>query len=153
MYKGAIFGLEDYIYRMPTDLRHSLFDNKEFFSNVELKSWPKVHFYSRRHAGTELLRMPLNNLPLWQLSFSNIANDFFIHQLNQMRSTLYRKLKKVGEMLGIEDNFEPPINEAMKRHAEYEVSVDKQQDSQEENTLAVMHTETHQLANLRTEKR
>lgn len=92
MYRGSIFGLEDYIYRMDTDLRHSLYDNKEFFANLELKSWPKVHFYSRRLAQTDLMRLPLNDLVQWQHDFSKIVNDFFVHQLNQMRSTLYRKL-------------------------------------------------------------
>jgi len=45
MHKGSIFGFEDYIYRLPEDVRHALFDGKKFFCDHKLIEFPKNKFY------------------------------------------------------------------------------------------------------------
>jgi len=47
IYKGVIFGLEDYIYRLPTPTRHLLADKRVFFCDQVIGGWPKRKFAIR----------------------------------------------------------------------------------------------------------
>ena len=47
MYRGCIFGLEDYLYRIPENELHEMFDEKTFFCDHEIRKTQKNKFYVR----------------------------------------------------------------------------------------------------------
>lgn len=97
MYRGCIFGLEDYLYRIPENELHEMFDEKSFFCDHEIRKTPKNKFYVRYmrdcnlsdenssksdKANYQLMRIKFKDLCEMQELFEEFANDLFQNQIN-----------------------------------------------------------------------
>jgi hypothetical protein len=92
--KTAIFGFEDYIYKMEDEQRDLLLDRESFFSNTVIKVWPNRQFSVRLKS--EKAYIYKFNLLKWldvmQTDFKSIADEFFFCQVETLRFVLYHKL-------------------------------------------------------------
>jgi hypothetical protein len=96
LYRGCIFGLEDYLYRIPEEELFELYDGKSFFCDHEIKKTQKNKFYVRyvrdllehdevKHssdkANYQLMKIKFTDVIEMQTLFEEIANDFFVSQM------------------------------------------------------------------------
>lgn len=76
--KGDIFGLEDYIYRLPRQRRHDLADNVLLFSETATKGWRNRRFTVRCKTKCKFFELKLDScIEEWKRRFPSVANNFF----------------------------------------------------------------------------
>ena len=85
--RGSIFGFEDYLYRLPSEKLHALYDGREFFSEHDLGKVPKNKFFVKHEPtdtgifescenSNEVKCIDFSDIIEMQKRFPDVANAF-----------------------------------------------------------------------------